>query len=44
MEKAFEAEKMAVGYHVPHYAEPVAPHGTLPTRKKQRYHRLDREN
>jgi N-acetylglucosamine-6-sulfatase len=44
MEKAFEAEKKAVGYHVPDYAEPVAPHGTLPTRKKQRYHWLDREN
>ena len=42
MEKAFEAEKKAVGYHVPDYAEPAAPHGTLPTRKKLHYHWLDR--
>lgn len=44
MEKAFEAEKKAVGYHVPDSADPVEPHGVLPTRKKLRYHWLDREN
>ncbi len=42
MEKAYETEKEAVGYHVPDYADPVEPHGTLPTRKKLHYHWLDR--